>query len=376
MFAYENAEIEKLQIFFYPPVIVGDEATINIKIESEIVKEISKDGKLPSDVDYDDNDIPIAKTTEETEQENIIQNSLFLETKLKKDERDFETVNKFIEEGTRELIQTITNPDYEPIFNNIINVNDWTNKMKEDQEIREPKLDRHKQQNFNAVADVMIRENNANILPQMLANNKIRDSLFLEETIAQQEQQNKQLSAQMEPKLDVYLGNNNVDNEVISGPEAMYIDYKYEDSISRIFCKNPVTVNNSVTAESVEDMFYLDTNSRSCPRLKRHQKELLLIESENKKPKKRLKLYQKQLKDEAKMTRLCKSKCIAQIKEGIKKSEEENDDTEISSNFPIRDKLKPLYKGKLILEKNKELEGLSIEKLCVEKFYHANISMN
>ena len=123
-------------------------------------------------------------------------------------------------------------------------------------------------------------------------------------------------------------------------------------------------------------MFYLDTNSRSCPRLERHQKELLLIESENKKPKKRLKLYQKQLKDEAKMTRLCKSKCIAQIKEGIKKSEEENDDTEISSNFPIRDKLKPLYKGKLILEKNKELEGLSIEKLCVKKFYHANISMN
>ena len=56
--------------------------------------------------------------------------------------------------------------------------------------------------------------------------------------------------------------------------------------------------------------------------------------------------------------------------------EEENDDTEISSNFPIRDKLKPLYKGKLILEKNKELEGLSIGKLCVEKFYHANISMN
>ena len=47
MFAYENAEIEKLQNFFYPPVIVGDEATINNKIESEIVKEISKDGKLP-----------------------------------------------------------------------------------------------------------------------------------------------------------------------------------------------------------------------------------------------------------------------------------------------------------------------------------------
>ena len=30
------------------------------------------------------------------------------------------------------------------------------NKIKDDQEIREPKLDRHTQQDFNAVVDVMI----------------------------------------------------------------------------------------------------------------------------------------------------------------------------------------------------------------------------
>ena len=54
------------------------------------------------------------------------------------------------------------------------------------------------------------------------------------------------------------------------------------------------------------------------------------------------------------MTRLHRSNSIVQIKEETKESEEENDDIEISSNFPIRDKLKPLYKGKLILEKNKE----------------------
>ena len=66
-------------------------------------------------------------------------------------------------------------------------------------------------------------------------------------------------------------------------------------------------------------MLYLDTNSSSCPWLKRHEKEPLLIESENKKLKERLKLRQKQLKDEAKMTRLRRSKCIAQIKEQIKK---------------------------------------------------------
>ena len=43
-----------------------------------------------------------------------------------------------------------------------------------------------------------IRENSANILPQMLANNEIKDLLSLEKTTAQQEEQNKQLTAQIE----------------------------------------------------------------------------------------------------------------------------------------------------------------------------------
>ena len=56
----------------------------------------------------------------------------------------------------------------------------------------------------------------------MLANNEIRDSLILEKTIAQQEEQNTQLADQIESKLDVYLCDNDVDNEVISVPEHMY----------------------------------------------------------------------------------------------------------------------------------------------------------
>ena len=75
------------------------------------------------------------------------------------------------------------------------------------------------------------------------------------------------------------------------------------------------------------------------------------------------------------MTGLCRSKRIGQIKEKIWKSEEENDDIEINSNFPIRGKLKPLCKGKLILEISKELEDLDIEMLRINKFYDANISM-
>ena len=63
-----------------------------------------------------------------------------------------------------------------------MNINHQVNKIKEDQEIREPKLDRHTQQNFNAVADTMFRENNANIHPKMLTNNEIKDLLSLEKT--------------------------------------------------------------------------------------------------------------------------------------------------------------------------------------------------
>ena len=172
------------------------------------------------------------------------------------------------------------------------------------------------------------------------------------------------MAAKLEPKLDVYLRGNN--NEQISGPEDIYIDGEYKDNIRQI-C--PLKLNDSVTAESIEGMLYLDTNFRSCLRLKRHKKEPLLIESENKKPRERLKLRRKQLKGEIKITRLRTSKRIAQIKEEIKKSEEESDDTEINSNFPIRGKLKPLYKGKLILEKNKELEGLDIETFYIKNSF-------
>ena len=86
----------------------------------------------------------------------------------------------------------------------------------------------------------------------------------------QQEEQNKQ-NCQIEPKLDVYLRDDNVDNEVISEPEDMYIDDEYENNISQILHENPLTVNDSVTAESVEDMLYLDRNCRSCPQLKKHK---------------------------------------------------------------------------------------------------------
>ena len=86
--AFENAKTKKVQnLLFDLPTVVGDEPTIKNKTESTIVKEVLKDKKPPSEVD--DSDILIAKTVEETEQENIIQNNLFLETELKKGQKRF-----------------------------------------------------------------------------------------------------------------------------------------------------------------------------------------------------------------------------------------------------------------------------------------------
>ena len=44
----------------------------------------------------------------------------------------------------------------------------------------EPKLDREAQEIFNAEADAAIRECNANVLPQMLASDKILESAISE----------------------------------------------------------------------------------------------------------------------------------------------------------------------------------------------------
>ena len=58
----------------HPSTIVRDEAPINIKIKSILMKEILNDEKLPTDVEDDDDDndlsdIPIATVAEEIEPE-------------------------------------------------------------------------------------------------------------------------------------------------------------------------------------------------------------------------------------------------------------------------------------------------------------------
>ena len=174
-----------------PPTIIGDEPTINNIIESTIVKQILNDEKPPTDVDNDDNnndvsDIPLAKVAEKIEPE----------------------IDCFGED-LQKLFQANIRSDYELAFNNVIGINDWANKIKVDQEMREPKLDTEAQQFFNAEVDAVIQERNANILPQMLASNKTIESTISEKIKELQDEQNKQSAAKIEPKLDAYLSDEN-----------------------------------------------------------------------------------------------------------------------------------------------------------------------
>ena len=111
--------------------------------------------------------------------------------------------------------------------------------------------------------------------------NEIRDSLISEKIIEQQEDQNKHWAAKVKSKLDVCLRGNDDNNEQISGPEDMYMGDEYEDNISRILCGNPLTVNNIVTAESVEDMLYQSYKFSQPSSVKKTSKRTLLTKSKN-----------------------------------------------------------------------------------------------
>ena len=90
---------------FDPPTIVGDERTINNKIGSIAVKEIINDEKHPTDVDDDGgnkiSNIPLAKVAEKIEPE----------------------IDNFVD-NLQKLFQANIHSDYEPAFNNKIDVND------------------------------------------------------------------------------------------------------------------------------------------------------------------------------------------------------------------------------------------------------------
>ena len=108
--------------FFDRPIFVTGEQTDNKRIENNIVRNILKNEKMefPNDTDH----ISLPNTAEEIKQQSTDENKLFIETELKKNGRDVETLENLINDTKHDLIKTFTDPSDGMIFDDIINVND------------------------------------------------------------------------------------------------------------------------------------------------------------------------------------------------------------------------------------------------------------
>ena len=80
-------------------------------------------------MEYPTDHISLPNRAEEIKQQSIDENKLFIETELKKNKRDAETLENLINDGKRDLIKRFTNPSDGMIVDDVINVNDWVNKI-------------------------------------------------------------------------------------------------------------------------------------------------------------------------------------------------------------------------------------------------------
>ena len=95
------------------------------------------------------------------------------------------------------------------VADDVVTVNDWINKTDE----KKPQLDQH--QGYDEISCKMLRESNADLVPQMVSNNEISDWLILETNTAQKENERKQLEEQIKTDLSVYLRDGNEENTTL-----------------------------------------------------------------------------------------------------------------------------------------------------------------
>lgn len=110
---------------------------------------------------------------------------MLIKTELKRNERDFETLENMIDKANCKLIKTFTNPSNGMIFDDIINENDRAN----NEDNKKQQLDQNTQQNYNEISSEILHANNADLISEMITNNEIRDSLILEKITSQKQQE-------------------------------------------------------------------------------------------------------------------------------------------------------------------------------------------
>ena len=80
--------------------------------------------EFPTDTDH----MSLSNLAEEIKQQSIDENKLLIETELKNNERDVETLENLINDAKLDLIKTFTSPSDGMKVDDVINVKDWVKK--------------------------------------------------------------------------------------------------------------------------------------------------------------------------------------------------------------------------------------------------------
>lgn len=182
----EREEVERIfracgRIF---DVIVSEQSSIEIKIKSNLVNAILDYEKI--EFPNDDESYTFADTSEKMKEDEIKKNKPSLETQLKVNERDFETIENIEKENNQEMETNITTDPSGGsglTFNNIIGPDDCNKKDYE----KTFSLDVDIKQKCDIKINEAMQQSNKDLVTRALSNNEIRYSLILEKIAVQTE---------------------------------------------------------------------------------------------------------------------------------------------------------------------------------------------
>ena len=115
---------------------------------------------------------------------------------MKKNERDVKALENLLDEAKRDIIKTFTEPSGDVIVDDIMNVNDWE---------RETENRNRLEQSYGETISKMIKENNAEILLEMINTNESKQSLISKNIVEREKREVEELAEKIKLSLDLFL---------------------------------------------------------------------------------------------------------------------------------------------------------------------------
>ena len=115
---------------------------------------------------------------------------------MKKNERDIKALENLLDEAKRDIIKTFTEPSGDVIVDDIMNVNDWE---------RETENRNRLEQSYSETISKMIKENNAEILSEMINTNESKQSLISKNIVEREKHEVEELAEKIKLSLDLFL---------------------------------------------------------------------------------------------------------------------------------------------------------------------------